>query len=83
VAAAVPAGSFFESPETLRRLRTGYHTSRIFPHFGVEKWTELGRPSAEARLRARTVDLLRAAQPPEDGREVIGRGQNWIDTRRP
>jgi trimethylamine--corrinoid protein Co-methyltransferase len=83
VTAAAPAGSFFESQETLRRLRTGYHTSRIFPHYGVEKWTELGRPSAEARLGAKTVDLLRAAQPPEDGREVIGRGQNWIDARRP
>ena len=48
IADAGPGGSFFESPHTLRHLRTGYHTSRIFPHYGLEKWQELGRPTAEA-----------------------------------
>lgn len=75
IQAAGPGGSFFESAETLRRVRTGYHTSRIFPHYGLEKWQELGRPSAEARLRAATVEMMRQAQSPADRDELLGQGR--------
>jgi trimethylamine--corrinoid protein Co-methyltransferase len=74
IAAAGPGGSFLESPDTLRRLRTGYHSSRLFGHFGLEKWQELGRPSAERRLREVTVELMAGARPPEDCAEVLARG---------
>ena len=83
VGSAGPGGTFFESPSTLRLLRTGYHTSRVFPHYGLEKWQELGRPAAEARLRERTMDLLRSASPPEDRDHVIERGEAWIRARLP
>lgn len=81
IAAAGPGGSFLASPDTLRRLRTGYHSSRLFPHYGLEKWEALGRPSAEKRLREATTELMRKARPPEDWEDVWGRGVEWLAAR--
>jgi trimethylamine--corrinoid protein Co-methyltransferase len=81
VAAAGPGGSFLESPDTLRRLRTGYHNSRIFPHYGLEKWEEMGRPAAERRLREATGEMMRGARPPEDREEMLARGERWMVSR--
>ncbi len=78
MAEAGPGGSFLASPDTLRHLRTGYHAGRIFPHYSLEKWQELGRPSAEARLRAATVELMRSAAGPNDRQELLGRGEAFI-----
>jgi trimethylamine--corrinoid protein Co-methyltransferase len=74
IVAAGPGGSFLESADTLRRVRTGYYSSRLFPHYGMEKWEELGRPSAERRLRDATVELMASALPPEDRDDVLARG---------
>lgn len=73
-----PGGSFLESASTLRNLRSGYHASRIFPHYGLEKWEELGRPSAEARLREATAELIATARAPEDSAEILARGEAWL-----
>nr|MCU0510211.1 trimethylamine methyltransferase family protein [Anaerolineae bacterium] len=81
IAAAGPGGSFLESPDTLRRLRTGYHSSPVFGHFGFEKWQELGRPSAERRLRDTTVELMARARPPENQGEILARGEGWMRSR--
>jgi trimethylamine--corrinoid protein Co-methyltransferase len=81
IAAAGPGGSFLESPDTLRRLRTGYHSSPVFGHFGFEKWQELGRPSAERRLRDTTVELMARARPPENQGEILARGVGWMRSR--
>jgi trimethylamine--corrinoid protein Co-methyltransferase len=74
IVAAGPGGSFLESADTLRRVRTGYYSSRLFPHYGMEKWEELGRPSAERRLADATVELMASALPPEDRDDVLARG---------
>jgi trimethylamine:corrinoid methyltransferase-like protein len=59
-------------------VRSAYHASPIFPHYPLEKWEELGRPTAEARLRAATVDLLHSAPAPEDQPDVLALGEAWI-----
>ncbi len=82
IAEAGPGGSFFESAHTLRHLRTAYHTSRIFPHYGLEQWQAAGRPMAETRLREATVELLRSAVGPEDRDEVLARGEAWLAAAR-
>ena len=81
IAAAGPGGNFLESADTLRRLRTGYHSSRLFGHYGLEKWEELGRPSAERRVREATAELIDRAQPPEDADAVLNRGETWLARR--
>jgi trimethylamine---corrinoid protein Co-methyltransferase len=78
ITAVGPGGSFLESPDTLWRLRTGYHSSRLFPNYGLEKWEELGRPSAEQRLREATAELMAHARPPEDRDAVLERGRPRI-----
>ena len=78
VAAAGPGDSFLESTHTLRHLRTAYHSSRLFPHYGLEQWQEQGEPSAEARLRAATAELMENAQPPEDHDEVLRQGEALV-----
>jgi trimethylamine---corrinoid protein Co-methyltransferase len=75
IVAAGPGGSFLESPDTLRRFRTGYHSSRILPHYGLEKWEEVGRPAAERRVREAAAELIDRGQPPEDRVEVLERGR--------
>lgn len=77
-----PGGSFFGTSHTVRHVRTAYHTSRIFPHYGLEKWQEMGHPSAEARLRAATIELMRTAAGPEDRAEVLARGEAWLRSMR-
>lgn len=78
IMAAGPGGSFFESPHTLRNLRIAYHSSRTFPHYSLEAWQALGRPAAEQRLRAATVELMRTARGPEDRAEVLALGEAWL-----
>ena len=79
---AGPAGSFITADSTLKHLRKAYHTSRIFPHIGLEKWQEMGQPRASALLRQATIDLLARAQPPEDHAELVHKGEAWIAARR-
>ncbi len=78
VRAAGPGGSFLTAPSTLRNLRTAYHDSRLFPHWGLEGWQAAGAPDATARLRQWTADLIASAQAPEDREELMRRGEEWI-----
>jgi trimethylamine--corrinoid protein Co-methyltransferase len=74
IAAVGPGGNFLESAETLKRVRTGYHSSRLFGHYGLEKWREIGCPSAGRRLREHTTELIEVVTPPADCLEILGRG---------
>lgn len=78
IAAAGPGGNFLESSDTLKRLRTGYHNSRLFGHYSLEKWQELGRPTAERRLREATAELVGRAQAPGDCDAMRARGAAWL-----
>jgi trimethylamine--corrinoid protein Co-methyltransferase len=75
---AGPGGHFLMSERTYRMFRTAYHMSSIFPRWGLEKWQEEGQPKAESYLRDRTVQLIEEHQPPEDGEELLARGEEYI-----
>lgn len=78
IAAAGPGGSFLTAESTLRNLRTAYHDSRLFPHWGLEGWQAAGSPDATARLRRMTAALIAAAIAPEDGAELLAHGEAWM-----
>jgi trimethylamine--corrinoid protein Co-methyltransferase len=70
-------GHFLTAPATLANYRSAYYPS-IFPRIGLEKWVELGRPRADARVRERARDLLEQAPAPGDRDEILARGEALI-----
>ncbi len=78
IAAAGPGGSFLLAPATLAGLRTAYHDSRLFPHWGLERWQAAGSPDATARLRRMTAEAIASAQPPADHDALLRRGEALI-----
>jgi trimethylamine--corrinoid protein Co-methyltransferase len=77
VAALAQDGHFLTAPSTLASYRSAYYPS-LFPRIGLEKWVELGRPRADARVRERARDLLARAPAPEDHEEILARGEALI-----
>lgn len=78
IAAARPGGSFLMAEGTLRNLRRAYYDSRLFPHWGLDGWQAAGSQDATARLRRVTAELIAGAAAPEDGGELVVRGEAWI-----
>jgi len=70
-------GHFLTSPSTLASYKSAYYPS-IFPRIGLEKWVDIGRPRADARVRERARDLLAQAPAPEDHDEIIAKGEALI-----
>jgi trimethylamine---corrinoid protein Co-methyltransferase len=70
-------GHFLTAPSTLASYKRAYYPS-IFPRIGLEKWVELGRPRADARVRERARDLLAEAPAPEDHAEILAKGEALI-----
>ena len=66
-----PGGNFLTAEMTLRHFRQADFRSPIFPRLSLEAWQAQGSPKAGDLLRARTVDLLAHAQPPEDHLELL------------
>ncbi len=81
IAAAGPGGSFLTADSTLCNLRTAYHDSRLFPHWGLEGWQAAGSPDATARLRQMTAELIAAARAPADRDELVARGEGWLQAK--
>jgi trimethylamine--corrinoid protein Co-methyltransferase len=75
---AGPGGHFLMSDRTYRMFRTAYHMSSIFPRWSLEKWEEEGSPKSDTFLRQKTAELVEGAQPPEDGEEILSRGEEFI-----
>jgi trimethylamine--corrinoid protein Co-methyltransferase len=73
-------GHFLTSPSTLASYRNAYYAS-VFPRIGLEKWVDLGRPRADARVRERARDLLAGAPAPEDHDEILAKGEALIACR--
>jgi trimethylamine---corrinoid protein Co-methyltransferase len=73
-----PGGSFLSTPTTLKRFKTGYYTSPIFPHWTMEKWQAEGGPDAKTVLRKYTQHLIESSLPPVDHDELIRRGEAFI-----
>ena len=73
-----PGGNFLTAELTLRHFRQVDFRSSIFPRLSLEAWQAQGRPKAGDLLRARTIDLLAHARPPEDHPELLARGEALI-----
>ena len=67
-----PGGNFLTTLMTLRLFRQADFRSPIFPRLSLEAWQAQGSPKAGDLLRARAVDLLAHAPPPDDHAELIG-----------
>jgi trimethylamine--corrinoid protein Co-methyltransferase len=70
-------GHFLTAPSTLKSYKSAYYPS-IFPRIGLEKWVELGRPRADARVREKARDLLAHAPAPEDRDQILAKGEAVI-----
>jgi len=77
IAQLATEGHFLTAPSTLKSYKSAYYPS-IFPRIGLEKWLELGRPGAEARVRERARDLLAEAPAPADQEEILAKGEAFI-----
>jgi trimethylamine--corrinoid protein Co-methyltransferase len=77
IEALAQEGHFLTAPSTLASYRSAYYPS-IFPRIGLEKWAELGRPEANARVRERARELLEEAAAPEDRDEILAKGRAYI-----
>ncbi len=73
-----PGGSFLTCPSTLQQMRTAAFQSALFPNLTLESWQTAGKPSAETRLRQRTVELLENLVAPPDHRALMEAGSRWI-----
>jgi trimethylamine---corrinoid protein Co-methyltransferase len=78
-----PGGNFLTAEMTLRHFRQADYRSPIFPRLSLDAWQAQGSPKAGDLLRARTVDLLAHAPPPEDHLDLLTRGEAliraWVD----
>ena len=73
-----PGGNFLNQPSTRRNYKNGYYISNVYPHYSMEKWQEVGSPTARQVLRERTQDLMASAPAPEDHEEFIAKGEEFI-----
>jgi trimethylamine--corrinoid protein Co-methyltransferase len=80
IAEVGPAGNFLMAPSTLENFRTAYFESAVFPNLTVEDWIQQGSPRADDRLRNHTKQLLESLEAPEDHDDLIGRGEEYINS---
>jgi trimethylamine--corrinoid protein Co-methyltransferase len=86
IAAIGPGGNFLMSDTTLKNFRTAYYRSDIFPTLTLEEWQARGCPRAVDLLRSYTSRQLEQSRAPEDGAELLARGEAYIQAlaaRRP
>jgi trimethylamine--corrinoid protein Co-methyltransferase len=76
-----PGGNFLTAELTLRHFREADFRSPIFPRLSLEAWKAQGSPKAGDLLRARTVDLLAHARPPDDHLALLTWGEALIRNR--
>jgi trimethylamine---corrinoid protein Co-methyltransferase len=71
-------GNFLSQPSTRKNYKNGYYVSSIYPHYSMEKWQEIGAPTARQVLREKTQDLMASSLAPDDHDEFIGKGEKFI-----
>jgi trimethylamine--corrinoid protein Co-methyltransferase len=70
--------SYVSAPTTLKKYKTGYYVSPIFPRWSMEKWMNAGQPHVQDRLREYTIELLKNLPAPEDHAELMAKGEEFI-----
>ena len=73
-----PGKNFLNQPSTLKNYKSGYYTSRVYPHYSMEKWQDAGAPPARQVLREKTQDMLANLPIPDDYADLMGRGEEFI-----
>jgi len=74
-----PGKGFVSSPTTLKKYKTGYYVSSIFPRWSMEKWLAAGQPHVQTRLKEYGVEFLKDLPAPEDHEELIRKGEEFIE----
>jgi len=75
-----PGGHFLSTPLTRKHVRQAYYKSPIYPRFTFEEWSKLGQPDAVTMLKEYARDLLETLTAPEDYKELIKKGEKFIQT---
>jgi trimethylamine--corrinoid protein Co-methyltransferase len=81
-----PGKGFVSAPTTLKKYKTGYYVSKIFPRWSMEKWLEAGQPHAQRRLKEYSLEFLKDLPAPEDHEELMRKGEEfiekWVESRK-
>lgn len=73
-----PGKSYISAPTTLKKYKTGYYVSPIFPRWSMEKWIDAGQPHVQKRLSEYTINFLNNLPAPEDHEELMRKGEEFI-----
>lgn len=76
-----PGGSFVNTRRTRKLFRKAYYSSDLMPALSLEKWQIQGCPKTIDILREKTRHHLATPVVPEDYKELIGRGEEFIKNR--
>jgi trimethylamine---corrinoid protein Co-methyltransferase len=82
IAAVGPGGDYLTSRQTLKLFRSAYYRSPTLPNRTLEEWSAQGAPDAGETLRQHTRRLLADLQPPDDGADLLARGEALILERK-
>lgn len=74
-----PGGHFLTAPLTLQHYKTGYYVSDIYPNINLDTWKAKDNPRIADYLRDYTIELMNAAQAPDDHDELIAKGEAFIE----
>jgi trimethylamine--corrinoid protein Co-methyltransferase len=78
-----PGKGYVSAPTTLKKYKTGYYVSPIFPRWSMEKWIEAGQPHVQKKLSEYAVELLKDLPAPEDHEELMRLGEEFIRKQSP
>ena len=73
-----PGGNFLLSPLTGRHCRESQFSSTIWPFLSLDKWREMGAPTAAGMLHDKTCDLLAHPTIPEDHDGIMAKGEAFL-----
>ncbi len=79
IEATGPAGNFLTTDMTLQLFRRLPFASPIWPVMALDQWETQNRPTAEARLRQHTIEILEQLKPPLDHTDLMERGKLHLD----
>jgi len=73
-----PGKSYVSAPTTLKKYKTGYYVSPIFPRWSMEKWIEAGQPHVQRKLSEYGIEFMQDMPAPDDHDELLAKGEDFI-----
>ena len=74
-----PGKGYVSAPTTLKKYKTGYYVSPIFPRWSMEKWLAAGQPHVQKKLSDYAVEFMKDMPAPEDHEELLRKGEEFIE----